>query len=151
MPAGHFFGLLFFTALAGAAYLSAVAAFEVLVVGLMDNTNLERRQAAWLVAGVVLLFAVPPMINLRIFIPWDLTFGTGFQTFGAFVAALTVGWALSRGEALRQLSEDPATEAATSTSTRLLYLWIRFVVPGAILAVGTWWLLTEVLGIVGSV
>jgi NSS family neurotransmitter:Na+ symporter len=151
MPAGHFFGLLFFTALAGAAYLSAVAAFEVLVVGLMDNTNLERRQAAWLVAGVVLVFAVPPMINLRIFIPWDLTFGTGFQTFGAFVAALTVGWALSRGEALRQLSEDPATEAATSTSTRLLYLWIRFVVPGAILAVGTWWLLTEVLGIVGSV
>ena len=151
MPAGHFFGLLFFTALAGAAYLSAVAAFEVLVVGLTDNTNLGRRQAAWLVAGVVLLFAVPPMINLRIFIPWDLTFGTGFQTFGAFVAALTVGWALSRSEALRQLSEDPATEAATSTSTRLLYLWIRFVVPGAILAVGTWWLLTEVLGIVGSV
>ena len=151
MPAGHFFGLLFFTALAGAAYLSAVAAFEVLVVGLMDNTSLERRQAAWLVAGVVLLFAVPPMINLRIFIPWDLTFGTGFQTFGAFVAALTVGWALSRADALRQLSEDPATEAATSKSTRLLYLWIRFVVPGAILAVGTWWLLTEVLGIVGSV
>ena len=158
MPAGSFFGLLFFSALAGAAYLSAVAAFEVLVVGLMDNTELERRSAAWLVAGVVLLFAIPPMINLRIFIPWDLTFGTGFQTFGALVAAVTVGWALNRGDALRQLAEDPAadatvdpaTEAAASPSTRLLYLWIRFVVPGAIMTVGAWWLLTEVLGIVGS-
>ena len=150
MPAGNFFGLLFFLALAGAAYLSAVAAFEVLVVGLMDNTKLERRRAGWLVAGVVLLFAVPPMINLRIFIPWDLTFGTGFQTFGALVAAVTVGWALSRADALRQLAEDPAAEAAGSPSTRILYLWIRFVVPGAIVAVGAWWLLTEVLGIVGS-
>ena len=76
------------------------------------------------------------MINLRIFIPWDLTFGTGFQTFGALVAALTVGWALNRADALRQLSEEPVTETNRSDSTYFLYLWIRFVVPSAIMAVG---------------
>ena len=147
MPAGHFFGLLFFAALGGAAYLSAVAAFEVLVAGLTDNTDMGRRRAVWLVAGTVVLLAVPPMINLKIFIPWDLTFGTGFQTVGALAAAVTVGWALKRGEALRQLAGD----SADSRSARLLYLWIRFVIPGAILAVGIWWLLTEVLGVAEGV
>ena len=146
MPAGHFFGLLFFAVLGGAAYLSAVAAFEVLVAGLTDNTDMGRRKAVWLVAGTVVLLAVPPMINLKIFIPWDLTFGTGFQTVGALAAAVTVGWALHRGEALRQLAGD----SADSSSARLLYLWIRFVIPGAILAVGTWWLLTDVLGVAGG-
>lgn len=34
--------------------------------------------------------------------------------------------------------------------TLLLYLWIRYVIPAAILAVGVWWLLTEVLGVVGT-
>ncbi len=118
MPAGHFFGLLFFAALGGAAYLSAVAAFEVLVAGLTDNTDMGRRRAARLVAGTVVLLAVPPMINLKIFIPWDLTFGTGFQTVGALAAAVTVGWALKRGEALKQLAGD----SADSRSARLLYL-----------------------------
>ena len=147
MPAGHLFGLLFFVALGGAAYLSAVAAFEVLVAGLTDNADMSRSRAVWIVAGSVVALAVPPMINLRIFIPWDLTFGTGFQTVGALAAAVTVGWALSRGEALKQLAGD----RADSRLFRWLYLWIRFVVPGAILAVGSWWVLTEVLGVVGGV
>jgi hypothetical protein len=30
----------------------------------------------------------------------------------------------------------------------MLYLWIRFVVPGCILLVGVWWLLTEVLRVI---
>ena len=32
-------------------------------------------------------------------------------------------------------------------SIRLLYLWMRFVVPGAILAVGLVWVLAEVFGV----
>ncbi len=32
-----------------------------------------------------------------------------------------------------------------------LYHWIRWVIPGAILAVGIWWLLTDVLGVVTGV
>ena len=30
-----------------------------------------------------------------------------------------------------------------------LYIWLRFVVPAAILTLGIWWLLTDVLGVVG--
>ncbi|MEO6446778.1 MAG: sodium-dependent transporter [Gemmatimonadaceae bacterium] len=140
MHGGWIFALLFFVGLFGAAFLSAVAAFEVLIAGLVDNTGLTRRRAAWTAGGLCLLCAVPPMLNMRIFVPWDLTFGSGMQTFGALMAALTVGWAMKRGDALRALS------AADSTVPAWLFLWIRYVIPAAILSVGLWWFVTAVLG-----
>jgi hypothetical protein len=46
---------------------------------------------------------------------------------------VTFGWALDRSAALAQLS------GSARGQLRLLYLWIRWVIPGAILAVGIWW------------
>ena len=143
IPLGRLCGALFFTGLFGAAYLSDIAAFEVLVAGLTDNTRLARRRAIWLMAGLVFLLALPPMINMRIFVPWDLTFGSGMQTLGALLAVVSVAWFLPRGDVLRQLGG----EAGATPSIRLLYWWLRLVVPGAILSIGVWWFLTEVLRI----
>jgi NSS family neurotransmitter:Na+ symporter len=140
IPVGWLFGLLFFLGLFGAAYLSDVAAFEVLVAGLTDNTRLSREKAVWIMAGAVFLCALPPMINMQIFLPWDLTFGSGMQTLGALLAVSTVGWAMSRADALAALSSG-----GEAPVPRWLIAWLRFVVPGGILAVGVWWLLTEVL------
>ncbi|NIP83360.1 MAG: hypothetical protein GWM90_30685, partial [Gemmatimonadetes bacterium] len=112
--------------------------------GLVDNTRLSRRWATWIVTGSIFVMAIPPMLNMRIFVPWDLTFGSGFQSFGALVAALTVGWALDRGAALKELAHG------SEGQTRLLYLWVRWVIPGVILAVGVWWALTDLLGVVTS-
>lgn len=146
IPLGWAFGLLFFAGLFGAAWLSDVAAFEVLVAGLTDNTRLSRRAAVWLLAGTILVVACVPMINLHIFVRWDLTFGSGMQTFGALCAALTVGWALPRMTLIQQLAAGP-----DGGWRRLVPSWLRFVVPGAIVAVGVWWMLTDVLGIIGQV
>lgn len=134
MPAGAAFGVLLFGGLLAGAILSDIAALEVLVAALTDNTPLRRRTAVWLVAGAVLLVAVPPMTSMRVFVPWDLTFGSGMQTFGALCALLTFGWALKRPAALAQLRR-----------VRPLYYWIRYVVPVGILAVGVWWALTDLL------
>ena len=142
LPAGWAFALLFFAGLAAAAYLSAVAAFEVLVAGLTDNTKLSRRRAVLLVCGLVFLLALPPMINMRVFVPWDLTFGSGMQTLGALFAVVTVGWALKRAEVLGELAADGGSRSVT-----WLYWWIRYVIPGAILAAGVWWFLTDVVGV----
>ena len=139
-------GLLFFAGLFGAAYLSAVAAFEVLVAGLTDNTRLTRSRAVWLMAAAVFLIAIPPTINNAIFIPWDLTFGSGMQTLGALVAVVTVGWCLHRGAALKALAAEGAPAVPA-----WLYYWIRFGVPAGILAVGIWWLLTSVIGALDAV
>jgi NSS family neurotransmitter:Na+ symporter len=140
IPFGGFFGLLFFIGLFGAAYLSVMAALEVLVAGVVDNTSMSRTAAVWMMTGIVFVLSVPPMINMRVFVPWDLTFGSGMQTLGALVAVIAVGWCMDRGEALRQLRS-----AGLSRSTVWLYHWLRFAVPAAILLVAAWWLLTSVL------
>ncbi len=140
MPWGGVFGLVFFVALGGAAYLSDVAAFEVLVRGLTDNTTLSRRRAVWTVAGVVGLLAIPPMLSMRVFTPWDLTFGSGMQTLGLLLAVLTTGWWLNRSAALKgMLGEEDGS------APRLLWIWIRFVIPLAVATVGVWWVSTELL------
>lgn len=141
LPAGWLFGVLFFGSLGGAALLSGIAAYEVIVAGLMEAAGWSRSRAVWSVAAVVLVLALPPMINLRVFVPWDLTFGSGGQTFGALVAVATVGWAMRRGDLLRQLGG-----ASPSTFDRFLAGWLRWVIPTAVLAASVWWLLSDVLG-----
>jgi NSS family neurotransmitter:Na+ symporter len=81
------------------------------------------------------------MINMKIFVPWDLTFGSGMQTLGSLVAVLTVGWAIKRSEALKEMAIGGQSDAPI-----WLYYWLRFVIPGVILLIGVWWLLTDVLG-----
>lgn len=142
VPAGGLFGLLFFVGLLAAAFLSAVAGFEVLVAALTDHTRLSRRRAVWLLAGLVYLFALPPMVNLRIFVPWDLTFGSGFQIVGSLLAVVTVGWCLDRSDVLAELGGPHP-----SRRVRWLYVWLRYAVPAALLLAGGWWLATEVLGL----
>lgn len=136
MPAGWIFGLLFFAGLFGAAFLSDIAAFEVLIGGLVDNTGLSRKKAVLIACSIVFVFAVPPMINYRIFIPWDLTFGSGMQALGSLLAVITAGWCIKRAGALRELSEGRRKPFPV-----FLYWWLRLGIPAAILFVGINWLL----------
>lgn len=143
IPAGWIFGTLFFGGLSGAALLSGIAAYEVLVAGFTDTLGWTRRKATWTVYAVSMVLALPPMINLEIFVPWDLTFGSGGQTFGTLIAVITVGWVMKRATLLEQLGgENP------SDMDRFLVRWLRWVVPGAVLVAAVWWLLTDVLGAV---
>jgi len=144
LPAGGLFGLLFYLGLLGAAYLSAMAAFEVLVAGLLDTTSLSRKQAVCWMASAVIVIAIPSMSNMRVFGIWDLTFGSGMQILGALLAVITVGWLLQRASVLEQLG------GGHHRRIRFLIIWLRYAVPGAILTVGIWWLLTDVLGLVGT-
>ena len=82
------------------------------------------------------------MINMRIFVPWDLFFGSGMQTLGALLAVIAVGWAIGRARLLEEIGLSGAHDS-------FLVFWLRFVVPGAILGLGVWWLLADVLGVVG--
>jgi NSS family neurotransmitter:Na+ symporter len=147
IPAGGFFGTVFFISLAGAAFLSGVAAFEVLIAGLTDNTPLSRKRATWTMGGIVFLLSLPPMVNMRIFVPWDLTFGSGAQTAGVLVAVLAVGWGMKRAAFLKEVGAQ-AEDGGPERWQVGLYYWIRWVIPGAILAVGVWWFMTEVMGVV---
>ena len=146
MPAGALFGAAFFIGLSCAGYLSDVGAFEVLVAGLTDNTKISREKAVGIVTAAIFVAAIPPSINTRIFVPWDLTFGSGMQTLGSLVAVLAVGWFMKRGDALRHLGERGEVAAPA-----WLYYWVRFGIPLAIGGVGVWWLLSSVFSTVKSV
>lgn len=141
LPVGWLFGLLFFGGLFGAALLSGIAAYEVLVAGFTDHLGWSRRRATWTVYVGSLILAVPPMINLEIFVPWDLTFGSGGQTVGTLVSVLTVGWVMRRAVLLEEIAGPHP-----SPSDRLLVWWLRWVVPLAVFAAAAWWLLSDVLG-----
>ena len=138
MPAGWVFGLLFFVGLFGAAYLSDVAAFEVLVGGLLDNTKLDRKRAVFLICAIVYVLAIPPMINMKVFVPWDLTFGSGMQVLGSLLAVVTAAWFIKRYEFLKELN------IGKSFFQTFLYWWLRIIVPAAILFVGINWVLESV-------
>ena len=139
MPAGWLFGLLFFMGLFGAAYLSDVAAFEVMVGGLVDNTKIKRKQAVIICCSIVFFLAIPPMINYRVFIPWDLIFGSGMQVIGAFFAVVTVAWCVKRVEFMREISSKSGSRFPT-----FLYWWMRILIPVAILFVGLNWLIEAI-------
>jgi NSS family neurotransmitter:Na+ symporter len=142
MPLGWMFGFLFFLGLFGAAFLSDVAAFEVLVGGITDNTQTVRKKAVWLVCGIVFLLAIPPMINFKIFVPWDLAFGSGMQALGSLLAVVTAVWFIRRSQALKELSNGTARPFPM-----FLYWWMRIAIPIAILFVGVNWILESLFSI----
>lgn len=139
MPVGWLFGTLFFFGLFGAAFLSDIAAFEVLVGGITDNTKMTRRNAIWGVSIIVFFLAIPPMINFKIFVPWDLTFGSGMQVLGSLLAVFASIWCIQRAELLKELSQGQKEPIP-----KILYLWMKFAIPAAILFVGINWLLESV-------
>lgn len=140
IPAGWVFALLFFVGLFGAAFLSDIAAFEVLVAGVTDNTEKTRSRAVWLICGTVFLLAIPPMINFKIFVPWDLVFGSGMQTLGALLAVVTTVWCIKRSDALKEFAMGSGKPFPV-----FLYWWMRIVIPLVILFIGINWVLESVL------
>jgi NSS family neurotransmitter:Na+ symporter len=136
MPGGWLFGFLFFLGLFGAAYLSDVAAFEVLVGGITDNTDVSRKKAVLWSCAIVFVLAIPPMINFKIFVPWDLTFGSGMQALGSLLAVITSVWFIKRSEFLKNISAG-----SNKPFLAFLYWWMRIVVPMTILFIGINWLM----------
>ena len=93
-----------------------------------------------------MICSFPPTLSMAVFLPWDLTFGSGMQTLGLLVSVLAAGWCMTRARALRELSSGDEDR-----SHRALYFWLRYAVPVLVLAVGLWWLMTDVLGWIAAV
>ena len=135
MPMGSLFGTLFFVGLFGAAFLSAVAAFEVIIGGMVDYYKWNRKKAVIRIGFSVFILAIPTMLNEWIFTLVDLVFGSGMQTLGALLSVITVVYCINRAEALKQLS------AEGKPFSLILFWWMRIVIPLAIIVVGVNWII----------
>jgi NSS family neurotransmitter:Na+ symporter len=136
IPAGNLVAALFFLALALVAFLSAVAAIEVLVSPLVNRRQWTRPRAVWTVVGAAALLGIPSLLSIEWLMKSDLIWGSTMQPLGSLLALIAVGWCVRRSRAF-----EAAGLAEGSRLGRLWLLWIRYVVPiGVGLALLSGWL-----------
>lgn len=129
MTGGAVFGVLFFLGLGCIAFLSGVAAVEVLVGSLVDARGWDRRRSVWWVCGVLVLLGLPAMFSLDYLVWSDLLWGSTMQPVGSVFAVGALAWGLGRPAARAQLS----TGAPLPRWFGLWFFWIRWVIPVAVI------------------
>jgi NSS family neurotransmitter:Na+ symporter len=128
--ATFFFGLVFF-----AAFLSAVAGFEVLVAGVADEHGWDRKVAVPVFCGAALLLGVVPMQSLDYILKSDLFWGSTMQPIGSALALIGLAWVVGLGRALEEANKGIGGRPIG----RFWFYWIKYVVPigiGVILVFG---------------
>lgn len=133
MPMGRFVGSLFLTALSAIAFLSLVAAYQVLI-GSVDKEVFPKIKRSRVIIGLGVLQAIltlpsslyPDLIGIL-----DLVFGSGMQIFGSALAILGITWGLGKTKMLAFIFGDEESSALRNFT----YLWLRWVVPAVLLLV----------------
>lgn len=132
MVFGRWLGSAFLLSFLLMAFLSALAALEVGLVGLRDVTGgrLSRRTMAALLLLVEALLMLPSALKPAIIGTLDLVFGSGMQTLGALAAVVGLMWGAHRAVAARQLIPHGSDRWG-----RTIYHWLRWIVPAALLVI----------------
>ncbi len=135
MQAGSFFGALFFGLLFFAAFLSVVAAIEVLVTSAVDVFGWKRRNAALVFCGTSLIAGTVAMVSLDYMLTSDLFWGSTMQPVGSALSLIALAWVIGLGKALDAVNVGNQGRPVG----KLWYYWIKYVIPSGIviiLAVG---------------
>ena len=140
MPGGAFIGTLFFLLVAFAAWTSAISLVEPAIAWLTENTQLTRKQAAWLIGltdwvlGIAVLLSfsvwkdVRLLFGLNIFDTLDKLTTTILLPLGGLLMALFAGWVMKTHHVQDELN-------VSAGPYRLWRFTIRFVSPLAIIAI----------------
>jgi len=129
IPAGRFVGTAFLLGLWMMAFLSTVAAFQVIVAALTDSFDLSLTKAGLIVGGVEAVLMLPSALHPEIIGTLDLIFGSGMQMLGSGLTIVALFWGCDKAVAVSQIF------GGRTDGIRRLYLgWLRWVVP-AILGV----------------
>lgn len=128
MPAGALFGALFFLGLGSVAFLSGVAAIEVLVGSLADLRGWSRRKSVWGVSALLVVLGLPAMVSLDYIVWSDLVWGSTMQPLGSVAAMAALAWGMGRDKVRRELLRSGDLPAWVN----LWFEWIRWVIPIAV-------------------
>lgn len=133
MPMGRLVGSLFLAALSAIAFLSVVAAYEVIIGGVYRSVFKRTSRARIIVIlGIVMaILTVPTSLYPDLIGILDLVFGSGMQVFGSVLAVLGVAWGLGKSNALNQIFGGEESSGLRSFA----YFWLRWVVPAVLLSV----------------
>jgi NSS family neurotransmitter:Na+ symporter len=134
MPSGRIVGSFLLLALALVSFLSAIAVFQVVSVSLG-----EEPVGGWLGRGRLLLLIGLVETLLMIYPGWhpeiigilDLVIGSGFMLAGGLLAVVAITWSQDRAAAVAHIFGT----TRPGVFVRLLYLWMRYVIPLAIASI----------------
>lgn len=127
MPAGNFFGALFFFSVFLVALLSLIAAYEVLVAASERIFGLPRRASLIIIFIAQILLSIPALYFENYIGISDLIWGTTMQPLGSGFAIIALMWCCGRSKALEEIGRE-----TTLPFSAFLYYWIKFVIPLAI-------------------
>jgi NSS family neurotransmitter:Na+ symporter len=92
MPAGTFFGTLFYILFFLAALTSFIGAYEAIIAWLRDQFKVPRERGVWITGIIILIIAAATSISDRLFILADFIANNVFLVLGAILMAVFVGW-----------------------------------------------------------
>jgi NSS family neurotransmitter:Na+ symporter len=127
IPAGRFIGVAFLIGLWMMAFLSTVAAFQVIVAALTDSFNFSLTKAALLVGGVEAVLMLPSAVNPEIIGTLDLIFGSGMQMLGSGLTIIALLWGCDKAIAATQIFGG-----RTDGFRRIYLLWLKWAVPATL-------------------
>lgn len=125
MAGGRILGSAFLVALLLVAFLSGVAALEVIIASISDDKSALKlgRQRSILVFGVVeAIFVAAVAMNPDWIAILDLIFGTGMLAAGCAASVIALAWCCQRALVFKQLGLH-------NDRGRYLYFWLRWVIP----------------------
>ena len=127
IPAGRFIGTAFLIGLWMMAFLSTIAAFQVIVAALTDSFKLSLTKAGLIVGGVEAVLMLPSALHPEIIGTLDLIFGSGMQMLGSALTIIALFWGCDKAVAVTQIF------GGRTDGIRRLYLgWLKWAVPATL-------------------
>ena len=121
MPAGSFWGALFFGSIFLVAMLSLIAAYEVVTAAVIDGLGWSRARVLSTLLVVELLLAIPALTISRYIEFSDLIWGSTMQPVGAALAVVAMTWSVSRANALQELRANATMPVSIAARTRTTF------------------------------
>jgi NSS family neurotransmitter:Na+ symporter len=133
LPMGRLTGSLFLTALSAVAFLSMIAAYEVLVSSVTGVLFKEKNRSRVIIGvGVLMaLLTLPTSLYPDLIGILDLVFGSGMQVFGSVLAVLGITWGLGKARSVDQIFGNDEAKPLKSFTL----FWLKWVVPAVLLSV----------------
>ncbi|MEQ9593651.1 MAG: sodium-dependent transporter [Cyclobacteriaceae bacterium] len=132
MPGGRLVGSLFLLSLSLVAFLSLIAAYQVPFVSIRnEKPNLSKKQILIAIGVLQAVLALPNSLYPNLIGILDLIFGSGMQVLGSVMTILGLTWGIKKLTVMDGLFN----KAANTKVKQLTYVWIKWVIPLALIAV----------------
>lgn len=131
LPLGSLFGVMFFGLLFLAAFLSVVAAYEVIVASMVDGFGWTRRRAALTFCTIGFLLGIPAIASVDYITSSDLFWGSVMHPMGSVFAIVALAWVVGQAKALEEVNRG--NDGVQVSAFWIFYL--RWIVPAGILTI----------------